>query len=227
MADVLGRAARQWEQSSGDRVVVNAAASNTLARQIVEGAPVDLFVSADEAQMNVIEAAGRLEPGTRVKLVSNQLVVVVPADRPRRLGSPRDLLDPSLRRIAMGDPSAVPAGVYARRYLESLGLWRAIQPRIVPTTNVRAAVAAVESGNADAAFAYLTDARAAPRAAIALIVPREQAPSIVYPAAIVRGSRHADAARRFLAFLQGPDAQAIFTRAGFVPLLQEIQTQRR
>src|SRR6185437_1435868 len=122
------------------------------------GAPVDVFVSADEAQMNLVARAGLVQPGTRVDLLSNQLVVVMPKPEAHPLGSARDLAAPAIHRLAMADPGAVPAGVYAKAYLESQGLWSAIQPKVVPTLDVRAALAAVDSGNVDAAFVYRTDA---------------------------------------------------------------------
>src|SRR4029078_9412525 len=110
---------------------------------------------------------------------------------------------PGIRRIAIGDPDAVPAGVYARRYLESAGLWEALRPKLIPVANVRAALAAVDTGGADAAFAYVTDAAAAEAAHIALLISDPRAPRVVYPAAIVSSSRNRAAAARFLVFLRG------------------------
>jgi molybdate transport system substrate-binding protein len=137
---VLQELASVYEKRTGEHVAINAGASNTLARQIVAGARVDLFISADEAQMNVVRE--HVVTGTRVDLLSNRLAIAVPDDRPRTFGSARDLLDPSIRRVAMGDPTAVPAGVYARQYLERLGIWSKLQPKIVPTATVRLALAA-------------------------------------------------------------------------------------
>jgi molybdate transport system substrate-binding protein len=122
-----------------------------------------------------------------------------------------------VQRIAIGDPQGVPAGVYARGWLEHAGLWRAVEAKIVPSASVRAALAAVESGNADVGIVYKTDL-AGRTALVALYdVPAGDAPRIVYPAAIVkRSARRADA-QRLLTFLQGADAQAIFAKAGFLP----------
>ncbi len=215
LTEALQQLAAVYEQRTGEAVVLNLAASNTLARQIRAGAPVDVFISADEAQMDAVAAA--VVPGSRVELLSNQLVVAVPDDRVGRLASIRDLMAPPIRRIAIGDPAAVPAGVYARAYLEHVGLWDAISPRIVPMGSVRMALAAVETGVADAAIVYRTDIVTARRARQAFAVPLDEGPRIVYPAAAIRGG-NAAGAKRWLDFLRSPDAAAVFERMGFMPL---------
>jgi len=215
LTNVLDAAARAYERSTGVTLLVNVGASNSQARQIIDGAPADVFCSADEAQMDVVERAGKIAPGTRLVLAFNHLVVVVPKERARRLSAIAELLDPSVRRIAVGDPAAVPVGVYTRQYLERAGLWARIQPRLVPTLNVRAALSAVEAGNADAAFVYATDAPLASRVAVAFEVPADQMPAIVYPAAVATGGRNADGGRRLLAFLEREPGRAIFVSFGF------------
>jgi molybdate transport system substrate-binding protein len=223
LTNVLDAAAREHERLTGVKVLVNVGASNSQARQIVDGAPADVFCSADEAEMDVVERAGKIAPGTRVVLAFNRLVVVVPpsllrsfgAAGPPRLRGIADLLDARFQRIAVGDPAAVPVGVYTREYLERAGLWTRIQPRLVPTMNVRAALAAVEAGNADAAFVYATDAPMAPHVAIAFEVPDDQLPPIVYPGAVATAGRNAAGGKRFLAFLEGAQGRAIFVRFGF------------
>ena len=216
LTDVLQQAAAAYEEAHPERLVLNFGASNTLARQIAAGARVDVFISADAAQMDAVTA--EIVAGTRVDLLSNQLAIAVPDDRIRRLTSARDLLDPSIRRIAIGDPAAVPAGVYARSYLEKIGIWQRLSAKVVPSGSVRLALAAVENGAADAAVVYRTDVAVARRARTAFIVPASEGPRIVYPAAAMRGGSNEAGARRLLAFLQGGDAAAIFERAGFVPL---------
>jgi molybdate transport system substrate-binding protein len=216
LTEVMQRIAAAYEARTGTRVVLNLGASNTLARQIAAGAPVDLFVSADVAQMDAVR--NDIVAATRVDLLSNQLAIAVPADRPRPVRSARDLADPAFRRIALGDPAAVPAGAYARRYLERAGVWALVEPRIVPAGSVRLALAAVENGAADAAIVYVTDVAAARDVRLALAVPIAAAPRIVYPAAVIRTAPHAGAARQFLAFLRGRAAAAIFRGAGFIPL---------
>ena len=138
--------------------------------------------------MDVVARAGLIADGTRIDLLTNQLAVIVPDDRPRTLSGIRDLLDPSIKRIALGDPAAVPAGVYAKQYLEKEGIWGDLESRVVPTGSVRAALAAVETGAADAAIVYRTDALVAKRAKVAWLVPVDRGPRIIYPAAVIARS---------------------------------------
>jgi molybdate transport system substrate-binding protein len=212
LTDVLTEVAASYEKATGERVRLNFGGSNTLARQIGAGARVDVFVSADEAQMNRV--AEDVLPGTRIELLTNRLAIAV-----RRgaapLRGPEGLLAAGVRRVAVGDPAAVPAGAYAKRYLEARGLWRQLQSKIVPAGSVRLALAAVESGAADAAVVYATDVASALGASTAFVVSAAEGPRIVYPAAVMREARNVAGGRRFLAFLQGRSAAAIFTAAGF------------
>jgi molybdate transport system substrate-binding protein len=214
LTDALTAVAEAYARTGGT-VRFNFAASNVLARQIVNGAPVDVFISADEAQMNVVAGAGLVKDGSRVDLLRNQLAVAVPNDRPRTFKALSEIAEPSFRRIAIGDPAAVPVGVYAKQYLEKEGLWSAIQARVVPTGSVRAALAAVESGAADAAIVYRTDIRVALRATVAWIVPADRGPRIVYPGAVIKTTASADESKRFLDYLRGDAAARIFERFGF------------
>ena len=219
LATVLEEISERFELATGDRVALNLAGSNTLARQIQAGARVDVFISADEAQLN---AVSRWEvSGTRVELLSNVLAVAVPDDRPERLRTIGDLLEPRFRRIAIGDPAAVPAGVYARAMLTRAGLWTSLVDRLVPTSNVRLALAAVESGAVDAAIVYRSDLVIADRAVEALVVPMAQVPRIVYPVALMREGRNPVGGRRFHAFLTSEEATGLFRNAGFIPLAGE------
>lgn len=214
LTDVLTAIAEGYART-GATVRFNFGASNVLSRQIVSGAPVDVFISADEAQMDLVAAAGLVKDGSRVALLRNQLAVAVPSDRPRTFKSVRDIADPAFRRIAVGDPAAVPVGVYAKQYLEKEGLWDAVQARIVPTGSARAALAAVESGAVDAAIVYRTDVRVSVKASIAWVVPADRGPRIVYPAAIVGTSTAPGESKRFLDYLRSDPAARIFERFGF------------
>jgi len=218
LTDALTAIGEEYAKQKRGTVRFNFAASNELARQIVSGAPVDVFVSADEAQMDVVAGANLIAAGTRVDLLRNQLAVVVPSDRPRTLSSIRELTSPGVRRIAIGDPAAVPAGVYAKQYLEKEGLWATLEPKMVPSGSVRAALAAVESGAADAAIVYRTDTRVALKASAAFVVPADAGPRIVYPAAVISSAAAPNEARRFVDFLRGEIAKQIFQRFGFTPL---------
>jgi molybdate transport system substrate-binding protein len=216
--DALEAIERAYRAAGGSAVRFNFAGSNVLSRQIVSGAPVDLFISADEAQMTLAEAAGTVDKHTRLDLLANRLAVVTPRGSARSIPDISALLQPAVRRIAIGDPAAVPAGVYARQYLQAEGIWDRLQSRLVPVANVRAALAAAGNASADAAIVYETDVAISPAVELAFVVSGRNAPRIVYPAAIVAASKHRAAAERFLAFLRGPEATAIFARFKFVPL---------
>jgi molybdate transport system substrate-binding protein len=216
LTEALEEIAKAYAATGGAPVRFNFAGSNVLARQIVSGAPADVFISADAAQMNVVEKAGALVPKSRVTVVENQLAIVATPDRADFVRREFARAPAEIRRLAIGDPAAVPAGVYARRYLESRNLWSAYEPRIVPTTNVRAALTAVETGSVDAAIVYVTDLAAARTAVLAISVPPTEGPRIVYPGAVIAASRQPAEAQRFLAFLRSPSATAILARYKFV-----------
>ena len=216
LSDALAPMAEQFHKETGHRVQFNFAGSSILARQIQAGARADLFISADAAKTAGLDTQGHLVPGSRVALLSNTLVVAVPKGAHARFTAPADLL--RAERIAMGEPNTVPAGIYARRWLESEGLWTQLRERIVPTTSVRGALAAVEAGNVDAGIVYRTDLASADNVELAWAVPRAAGPEITYEAALVREGEELLAARVFLAFLQGREAAAIFTRHGFLVL---------
>jgi molybdate transport system substrate-binding protein len=218
LSDVMQEIAAAYRQSGGAPVRFNLAGSNALARQIVNGAPADVFISADDVQMAVAEAAGAIVGETKVIVAANQLAIVT---LPERADALADGLPPGgdgIRRLAIGDPSAVPAGVYARAYLERKGLWNTYQRHIVPTSNVRAALTAVENGSADAAILYMTDARHSKKVRVAFAIPLNETPFIGYRAAIVSRTANRRAARRFLDFLGGPEARRIFASHGFLPV---------
>ena len=213
LTDALREVDAAYTAAGGGPVRFNLAGSNVLARQIVNGAPADVFISADEAQMDYVEARGGIDRSSRFDLLSNRLAVVTPHGRARALPEAAALLN--VRRIAVGDPAAVPAGVYARQFLERAGLWNRLEDRLLPLGNVRAALAAAESGSVDAAIVYESDAAASARVELAFVVTGEAAPRIVYPAAVVARSRKRQAAAKFLAFLRGREAEAIFRKYRF------------
>jgi molybdate transport system substrate-binding protein len=216
LADALTEIGRAYESKSGKKVVFNFGASSTLARQIDEGAPVDLFISADLEKMESLVREGRIEDGPRKKLLSNILVMVVPNDSRLSIGSPVDLLRQEVKRIALAEPSSVPVGIYARMYLEGEGIWSRIRNKIIPVRDARAALAAVESGNVDVGFVYKTDSAVSERVRVVYEVPREKGPEISYPVAVVKESGKKPAAGGFLSFLLGDTAKTIFRKYGFI-----------
>jgi molybdate transport system substrate-binding protein len=215
LTEAVKEVAAGFEKTTSHQVVFNFGASNDLARQIKAGAPADVFFSADAAQMDGLVTAGLVRGADRVDVLSNALVVVLPVGSEARVSAPSDLA--GLRRLALADPQAVPAGVYARRWLESIGLWSSLREKVIPALNVRAALAAVESGDADAGIVYRTDAAVSKKVAVAFVVPRDQAPPIVYPLAPVAGSKKA-ATPDLVRALTSPSAREVYARHGFVVL---------
>jgi molybdate transport system substrate-binding protein len=216
LTDSLKDIAIAYEKQSGDKIVFNFAASSTLARQIEAGGPADIFFSADEAQMDRLEKKGLIDPATRKSRLGNSLVVVVPSDSTLQIKSASDLTNASVKQIALADPKAVPAGVYAKGWLTRQQLWPAIEPKVVPTENVRAALAAVASGNVELGVVYKTDAAISKNVKIAYAVPRADSPDISYPMALVKDSKQPAAAGKFLSYLSSEEAGQVFTRFGFL-----------
>ena len=215
LSDVLKEIATAYEKESSDKIQLNFGASSILERQIEEGAPGDLFLSADEAKMDALEKKALLTPGTRRALLSNSLVIVVRRDSRLVPHSAADLTLPAYRKLALAEPHTVPAGIYAREYLMKLKIWDALESRIVPTESVRAALAAVESGNVEAGFVYKTDALISPRLKVAVEIPAADAPKISYPVAVLKSSRDPARAQRFEEYLASPAARVIFIKFGF------------
>ena len=216
LTDALKEISVDYEKQTGDKLVFNLGASSTLARQIQEGAPADVFFSADEEKMDALEKKGLLLAGTRKSLLSNSLVIIVPTDASRQLNSALDLTNTAISRIAIAEPNSVPAGIYARQYLSKLGLWDKVVDKCVPTENVRAALAAVESGNADAGIVYKTDARISKKVLVAYEARVAEGQKISYPVAVLKDSKHADDAKQFITHLGSDAALHVFRKYGFL-----------
>ena len=216
LADVLDRLGEEFTERDGARVRFNLGGSTSLSQQIIRGAPADAFISAGPQPMDSLEEQDLLVAGTRADLLTNELVVVGPADLAERRGirSLEDLAGADVR-VSIAAPELAPAGRYAREALESLGLWERLRPRMVYAPNVRVALTYVETGNVDAGIVYLTDIRTTKSLVPVLAVPEESHSPIVYPAAVVKDSTHAETARRFLVFLQGEEAGRVFVEHGF------------
>ena len=216
LSDSLEALAPLYAKASGSTVRFNFGGSGSLARQIKEGAPADVFLSADELRLDQLDRDGLLLPGTRRTLLANTLVLVVAADN-TTIATLDDLSLPAVRHLAFGEPATVPAGTYAKTYLAGLGRWEPLQAKAVFMENVRAVLAAVEAGNADAGFVYKTDALRSKKTRIALEIPQAEGPSITYPAAVINTAKSADAAKGFIFWLGTPEAQSVFAKHGFLP----------
>jgi len=215
MKDALESLQKKFEErADAPEVALSLGASGILEKQIEEGAPVDLFISAAPAQMNTLERKELLLPGTRRDVAGNRLVLVVPAGS-TLVKSVDDLKKPEVRTIAIGETRAVPAGQYAAEALRNLKLFDELQPKFVFAQNVRAVLAYVADRDADAGFVYETDAKISDKVAIATPLPASSYTPVVYPAAVIRASQNAAGARAFLDFLASPDGRAIFEKFGF------------
>jgi molybdate transport system substrate-binding protein len=215
LTDAMKEIGAAYEKESGDKLQFNFEASSTLARQIEEGAPADLFLSADEAKMDALEKKGLLLPGTRRSLLSNVLVIIVSTDARAMPKSAADLTKPEFRKIALAEPQTVPAGIYAREYLQKAGLWDLIKEKVVPTENVRGSLAAVESGNVDVGIVYKTDAMISKKVKVALEISPAEGPKISYPVAVIKSSKEPERAKKFAEYLDGPAARTAFEKFGF------------
>ncbi len=216
LTDAMKTIAQLWAGQGHPLPVLSFAASSVLAQQVAQGAPADLFLSADETWMDWLAARRLIHAASRGDLLGNTLVLVEPEDalRPVVIGpmlSVSALLG-SAGRLAVGDPASVPAGIYARQALTKLGLWAAVADRLAPAENVRAALLLVERGEAPAGIVYGSDVATAPGLAVAGTFPEDSHPPIHYPAAVLSDSPEATA---FLAFLHGDAAQAVFRHDGF------------
>lgn len=217
LSDVFKEIAPQFTAATGHTLRFNFGASGALVRQIKEGAPADVIFSADELRVDQLEKAGLLLPGTRRTLLANTLVVIVTAEGGAAVKVVADLSKADVRRIAIGEPATVPVGTYTKEYLQKTGDWKKLIDKCVPLDTVRAALAAVESGNAEAGFVYKTDALISKKVKIALEIPVADGPRITYPVAVLKDAKQVEAAQVLVEFLAGVEAQKVFARFGFLP----------
>jgi molybdate transport system substrate-binding protein len=215
LTQAMREIAAQFEAAQpGTQVRLNTGASGALLQQIANGAPVDVFASADLETMDRAQALGLTDAAARRLVASNRLVLVVPLGSRVVPQSLTELTGPAFRRIAVGLPGSVPAGRYAQEALQAAGLWQALESKVVGATSVRQALDYVARGEADAGFVYTTDAALMPeRVRMAFVVPFTR--PVVYPVAPVAASRQPALARRFVEFVAGPAGQAVLRRHGF------------
>jgi molybdate transport system substrate-binding protein len=194
------------------------AASSTLAKQIENGAPAAVYLSANKKWMDYLGEEGLVDAGSRFDLLGNRIVLVAPMDSPLAsvdivMGFPLEALI-AVGYLAMGDPDHVPAGIYGKQALESLGVWGSIHNRIARQKDVRSALALVERGEVPLGLVYATDAAIAGKVKVVGVFPESSHPPIRYPVAVVKDGE-SPAAKRFLEFLKSPDARAVFEKYGF------------
>ena len=220
LKEALDAAAAAYQKQGGEPAKISYAASSTLAKQIENGAPADLFVSADLDWMDYLQKRNLIRPATRKSLLGNRLVIVEPADARVSLAIATGFdLAGALHggHLAMADPASVPAGKYGRAALEKLGVWDRVKAAVAPAENVRAALLFVSRKEAPLGIVYATDAAADPGVKVAGVFPEDTHPPIVYPIAVTATSTNPTASR-LLAFLASPAARPIFEKYGFTVL---------
>ena len=215
LTDSLKQVADAYKARMGASIILSFGASSTLARQIEQGAAADIFFSADTDWMDYLEKAGAIAPGTRKNLLGNRLVLVAASDaKPTPRIAPGFDLAGALGngKLAMADPASVPAGKYGKAALTALGAWNSVADKVVQAENVRVALEYVVRGEAPYGIVYATDAKIAPVRIVGRFPENSHSP-IIYPVALTKSA--SPAARAFLTFLEGPEARAIFEKAGF------------
>ncbi|MFL5252090.1 MAG: molybdate ABC transporter substrate-binding protein [Rhodopila sp.] len=218
LTDALKDIAAQWTASGHPAPRLSFAASSALARQIEQGAPANIFASADQKWMDYLADKKLIAADTRKDLLANDLVLIAPADKHLTV-----TLQPGIDllallgangRIATGDPAHVPVGLYAEQSLRKLRVWNQIEPRLARTEDVRAALLLVERGEAPLGIVYSTDAKATPSVAVAAAFPADTHSPVTYPFAVTKSGDTTEA-RAFLKYLSGPQATAVFVARGF------------
>ncbi|HLY45135.1 MAG TPA: molybdate ABC transporter substrate-binding protein [Stellaceae bacterium] len=216
LKNALDAIAAKWQGETGGRATISYAASSLLAKQIENGAPADLFISADLQWMDYLQQRKLIDPKSRVDLLGNRLVLIAAKDSALAVTiAPGFALARLLGdgRLAMADPAAVPAGIYGKAALEKLRVWPAVAGRVAAAENVRAALALVARGEAPLGIVYQTDAAVEPGVRIVAAFPPDSVPPIVYPMALTPAAPKDAAA--FALYLRGPLARALFEAQGF------------
>jgi molybdate transport system substrate-binding protein len=218
LTDAMKDVAAKWQQAGHPPLTLSFGASSTLARQIEQGAPANLFASADEKWMDYLAGKKLIVPDTRKSLLGNDLVLIVPANKPRHvtIGPGFDLaalLGPN-GRLATGDPAHVPVGIYAEQALKKLGMWDSVSPHLARTDDVRSALLLVERGEAPAGIVYGTDAAVSKDVMVAGTFPENSHDPVSYPFAILKAGDTPEA-RALLTFLESDAARAVFVARGF------------
>lgn len=234
LRDALKELGGAYEKAQPVKLVTNFGSSGDLSKQIAAGAKVDLFLSADEVEVDKLAKLELVDDATRCVLLSNQLVVIEPLDpeHPELRGfrepfDPAQLAEPRVKRLSLANTESVPAGRYAKAWLEKKELWKSVSERVLPAVDVRAALAAVESGGAQAGIVYRTDAAMSKKVRVAFAVPLAEGPKIRYVAVVPKAAPHPSEARALLAALRTKESGELFARYGFVlPEAEKPATQK-
>lgn len=199
-------------------ITPNFASSGTLQKQIEQGAPCDVFISAAASQMDNLEKGSLIVTGSRKNLLNNKVVLIVPADSNLGLASFNDLTKDTVKKIAIGDPKSVPAGTYGQQAFDKLGITESIQSKLILGSDVRQVLSYVESGDVNAGIVYSTDAAVSSKVKVVASAPDEINVKIVYPIAVIKASKNTDAAQDYIDYLFTAKAKEIFEKFGFTTI---------
>lgn len=217
LVDVLTEINNLYKETDPNVTITpNFAASGTLQTQIEQGAPCDVFISAGAKQMDNLQNQGVILEDTRSDLLNNKIVLIMPGDSTLGLTSFAGLTSPGVGKVAIGDPASVPAGSYGKNALEQLGIYAQVQSKLILCPDVRTVLTYVENGDVDAGIVYATDAMTSRKVHVIAEGPPEISRTMVYPVAVIKASDHVDAATKYIDFLSGSEARAVFEKYGFV-----------
>ncbi|MFP7299977.1 molybdate ABC transporter substrate-binding protein [Neobacillus niacini] len=200
------------------KILYNTGGSGALKQQILQGAPVDLFLSASHDHFNELIQAGLIDEQKQIELLGNQLVLITNKENPAPLNGFSDLTNNKIKKIAIGIPESVPAGKYAKQTLQNAGIWEQIQPQVIQTKDVRQVLTYVETGNVDAGIVYMTDVKVSDKVNVTAVADAKSHDSIIYPAGIIKSTLNKKEAEIFLDYLQSNTAKETFEKFGFIVL---------
>lgn len=206
------------KENKNIKILYNIGGSGALKQQILQGAPVDIFLSASHDQFTELIQEGLIDAQKQFDLLGNQLVLITNKENPAQLNGFSDLTDNQVKKIAIGIPESVPAGKYAKQTLKHTGIWEQIQPIVIQTKDVRQVLTYVETGNVDAGIVYMTDVKVSDKVNIVAVAGDQTHDSIIYPAGIIKSTPHKKEAELFLDYLQSNTSKTIFEKYGFIVL---------
>ena len=216
MTDAIKEIGAEYEKAHPDvKLVYSFGSSGALQTQIEQGAPADVFISAAQKQMNALDEKGLIDKDTRKDLLENKVVLIVPKDSDLKLDSFADAAGDKVSKIALGEPKAVPVGMYSEEIFKNLGVLDAVKAKAVYGSDVRQVLGWVETGEVDCGVVYATDAAISDRVKVLTEAPADSHKPIIYPAVMVASSKNPEIAKDFLAYLSGDQAKAILTKYGF------------
>lgn len=216
LTDAMKELAKIYETNNPDvKITFNFGSSGALEQAIENGGKTDLFYSAAQKQMNLLEEKGELAEGTRKDLLRNEVVLIVPKEDAKAIKTFEDLTGENIVHVALGEPKGVPIGQYSEEILTKLGILDAVKAKAVYGSDVRQVLSWVETGEADCGIVYATDAAVSDKVNVVAVAPADTHKPVIYPAAVIKSTQNLDAAKKFLDFTSSADAKKVFEKYGF------------